>query len=404
MTRKQKLKNNFFLLFGTQALINFKLINVVSTLFYLHRGLTLTQIFYTAIVFSVGSILGEIPSSYLADRWGRKKTIMLATALFLVGVIVSIFAYNFYVFVVFFLLYAFSYSALSGTDEALLYDTQKELGLEKSSLKSLGKYISAQRIFKIFTPLIAVLIARNLTESSFLIILIIDAFASLIAFVLSCFITEPNHQMDLEKMEAGVMLDAIKFIKSDPYLIRAILNKLLIFISAFIIWRFYQQFFLDLGITLLGIGITTSMFQLGLFLSMQNISKFLPKKEILTRINIINYIVLATISTFVLFMFFYPNKYVLVVLFVFFIVVETSRVPLFSEYFNKLSSSYNRATVLSLTNFLKSILDIPLLFIGAMLIGMDVKFVYVFILIIITLTAFLLRLKKDTRFELNNLK
>jgi MFS family permease len=76
--RREKLQRNLKLSFWIQALIEIKVINVISTLFLVHRGLTLPQVLSTAIVFSIVCLLTEIPSSYLADKWGRKKVIILS--------------------------------------------------------------------------------------------------------------------------------------------------------------------------------------------------------------------------------------------------------------------------------------------------------------------------------------
>ena len=93
-TRKIELKKNFSRMFWIQALMNVKVISVVSTLFYLHRGLTLSEIFYLTVVWAIVSLLFEIPSSYLADRWGRKKTILLGILLSLAHWVLFIFADN----------------------------------------------------------------------------------------------------------------------------------------------------------------------------------------------------------------------------------------------------------------------------------------------------------------------
>src|SRR3989344_4964362 len=84
MNRIARLKNNPKNLFWIQALLNVKAINVLSTLFYLSRGLTLEQVLITPVVWSMTSIIFETPSSYLADKWGRKKTIILGLCLYLV--------------------------------------------------------------------------------------------------------------------------------------------------------------------------------------------------------------------------------------------------------------------------------------------------------------------------------
>ncbi|PIU73708.1 hypothetical protein COS78_00900 [Candidatus Shapirobacteria bacterium CG06_land_8_20_14_3_00_40_12] len=72
------LRRNFSLMFWLEALTEVKMINVVTAIFLVYRGISVAQIFYTTIVFSAVTLLTELPSSYLADKWGRKKVILLS--------------------------------------------------------------------------------------------------------------------------------------------------------------------------------------------------------------------------------------------------------------------------------------------------------------------------------------
>ncbi|PIR77578.1 MAG: MFS transporter, partial [Candidatus Magasanikbacteria bacterium CG10_big_fil_rev_8_21_14_0_10_38_6] len=69
------LRRNIFLLFWAKALMTMGVINIVIVLFYIHRGVSVSEVFYLSVVWSLAMFVVEIPSSYLADRWGRKKTL-----------------------------------------------------------------------------------------------------------------------------------------------------------------------------------------------------------------------------------------------------------------------------------------------------------------------------------------
>ena len=141
-SRTKKLKKNFSKMFWLQALLNVKLLNVVSTLFYLHRGLTLAQVFYLSVLWAGISLVFEIPSSYLADRWGRKKTLLLGISLFVAHWILYLVADNFAIFALSLGLASLQFACFSGTDDALIYDTNLELGKEEKSIKKLAKFNS----------------------------------------------------------------------------------------------------------------------------------------------------------------------------------------------------------------------------------------------------------------------
>jgi len=393
-TRKQKLEKNFSRMFWIQAFLNIRMLNIVSTLFFLHRGLTLSQIFYLSIVWAITNLLFEIPSSYLADKLGRKKTIILGITFALFFWILLISAHSFLVFTIALIFASLQFACFSGTTDALIYDTNKELGRESKSLEKLGNLYSANHLFKIFTPIIGVLIAKDLQESQFIIIILIDIAITFIGLIIASRLVETNHYVDVEKQEAGIIKDAFKLIKKDWQLIKAILSRVVIFIAIFIIWRFHQKFFTDIGISIITLGITAACIHSVVFILNKNITKFVHLKNLIRRINTLNYSVAFFLTIFVASILVFPNKYWLLVLYGLIIASEVTRWPLYSELYNKKSSSFNRATTLSLSNFLKSIIDVPLLFIASILISINIGYPFIFALMLVIVVIIFFRIPK----------
>lgn len=393
-TRKEQLEKNFSRMFWLQGLLNIKVINVVSTLFFLHRGITLGQIFYISIIWGAVSFLFEIPSSYLADKWGRKKTILLGVSLALAHWILLFFAYDFVAFSISFIFASLSYACFTGTDDALIYDTNRELGNEGKSLQRFTKYYSARNFFKIFAPLIGAIVAKDLMEWQFVLVLIIDLFAVSSAFFFALRLIEPHHYIDVEKQEAGVFIDAWKLIRSDWQLVRAILSRTLIFIAMFIIWRFHQEFFIQIGIPVIILGIIWSIYHIGIFVFNQYLAKAFYTKSVEKYINMFNTTLTLFLLLFIILLFVYPQRYILLVLLFAFLFVEQLRWPVYSEYYNKRIFSFNRATTLSLSNFIKGLLDIPIIFIAALLVGINMNYVFILSLILCILVVLFFRLSK----------
>ena len=393
--RKEKLEKNFGRMFWIQAFSNLKVINVISTLFFLYRGLSLSEIFYLSAIWGVVSVLSEVPSSYLADRWGRKKTILLGVVLSLVHWIIFIFANNFFAFVIGIIFASVQYSFFSGTDDAIIYDSNKELGRKESGLKSLGKYYSARSVFKIFAPLIGALIARNLLGWQFLVVIGIDIVGTIIAFIFACRLTEPNHYMDVEEMELGVFKDAWKLIRSDKIIIRAVFSRVLIFLAVFVIWRFHQKFFVDMGVSVVWLGIAWSLVHVVSFLFSQNIEKFIDHHLLNQKINLFNDLVLLVVALFVVGLFFSFNKYVFLCLFGLMTLFETTRWPLYSEFYNSRSKSFNRATTLSLANFVKGLLDPLVLGSAAFLVARNINYPFFLSLFVVLIVVLFFRLPKS---------
>jgi MFS family permease len=392
--REKKLEKNFSRLFWIQAFSTVRVFSIISVLLFLHRGLTLSQVFYLSIVWSIINLIFEIPSSYLADKWGRKKTIILGTAFNLIFFILLILARSFPIFILAYIFSALQFALFSGTIEALVYDTNKELNQESDSLKKLGNFHSARHLFKIITPIVAVLIAKDLQGYQFNIIILIDLIATITALIISFKLIEANHYIDVEKQEANIIKDAFKLIKKDWQLTRAILSRVIIFTAIFIMWRFHQKFFIDIDISIITLGIMGASINIIVFAFYQNIMKFVHSKNLTSKINILNYLVAFFLTLFVISTFMLTNKYWLLIIYGLIITTEVMRWPLYSELYNKKSFSFNRATTLSLSNFLKSILDIPLIFIASVLIGININYPFIFSLTLVIIVIIFFRIPK----------
>src|SRR6185369_6192889 len=147
----------------------------------------------------------EIPTGYLADVIGRKKTLILGVLLYIFGVITFLLSHGFCGFALAVTLQSAALSCFSGVDSALIYDSLKEIGDEKSTVRVSGKYFSAGQFAKIFTPLIAAFIAKDLLLWQFQILLLADLFFSCISLFFAFKLTEPNRFTDLSQKETGIL-------------------------------------------------------------------------------------------------------------------------------------------------------------------------------------------------------
>ncbi len=386
-------------MFFVQAFLSVRTLNVVAVLFYLARGLSLSQVFFLSILWAVVNILFEVPSSYLADRWGRKKTIILSSILFCVYSVLLIFSHSFVMFSLSIFMFALAYACFSGTDEALVYDTSRELGESEDSLRRLGQYSAAEKIFKIITPLIGVFVAKDLVEWQFDLLLVIDSLAAFSGLIISLFLVEPKQFFEVEKVESGVFHDALKLVKNNPNLMRAICNRALAFTSVFIIWRYHQELFTRIGAPIVVLGIGWSVFNMIVTLINYYIDRLWPSKSLTTKINYLNFITVFLIGLFLVIWHFSAHYYWVLLVYFGINMAENARWPIFSDLFNKYSNSFNRATTLSLSNLVKSIGDIPLLAVASFLVARDLIYPVYFLLIIILLSSVIFYLPKNLKFE-----
>lgn len=102
-------------------------------------GLTLLQIQLLQSWYMLWVFILEVPSGVIADKFGRKISVMLGVIIMgiAVGLYGSFSGFIFYLGVE--LLFALATALVSGADQALLYDSLKESGEEAESKKVIGR-------------------------------------------------------------------------------------------------------------------------------------------------------------------------------------------------------------------------------------------------------------------------
>jgi len=392
MHRIEQLKQNQNLLFWGKALTRLNILNAVVTLFYLHRGVEIDEIFYLSIVWSLSTLLFEVPTGYLADRFGRKRTLILGAFLLALSWVATLFATGFPAFVIVFVIMSVSFSCFSGTEEAFLYDSLMELGEDKEMTKHNGRLHSAQHFFNIIVPTLGAWIAKDLVEFQFDILIVVNIIATFAGLLVFIFLTEPKHTKNVMEYEKGIFRESVETILHEPFLFRAAMNKLLIFIASFLVWRAYQPFLSEHGVSIFWLGIFYFLMHGICFIGHQHIGhieKIIGTTRALFWSVAVMIIALGGI-------FFTNIPWFLFVFILTTIVLETVREPIFAHPMNYRINSRSRATTLSNLNVFKAILDIPILFFAGWLAKINLEFVFLVAigLCVITLLFFSIR-KRD---------
>jgi len=92
------------------------------------------EVFVLKAIYSIAIVAMEIPSGWMADVWGRKKTLLLGSILGSLGFLIYSLSYGFWAFVAAEIILGVGQSFISGADSAMLYDS---LEAEKKSHKYL---------------------------------------------------------------------------------------------------------------------------------------------------------------------------------------------------------------------------------------------------------------------------
>lgn len=130
--------SNIGKLYAIQAFTQALFVIPIIVLFWRAHGLDLTQIMLLQSGFALTVFVLEIPTGYLADRWGRKNTIVLGACFGFAAYVVYALGGNFWQFLCAEVLIGTGSSLLSGTIEAMTYDTLLELGREREYRRVAG--------------------------------------------------------------------------------------------------------------------------------------------------------------------------------------------------------------------------------------------------------------------------
>jgi len=109
------------------------------TILFIERGQSVTDIAVLIVLWSVFTIVFEIPSGILADRWNRRNMLAMSAVLQGLCFITWYFSHTFLMFAMGFVFWAIAGAFTSGTEEGLIYDNLKSDGCEKNFPKVYGK-------------------------------------------------------------------------------------------------------------------------------------------------------------------------------------------------------------------------------------------------------------------------
>jgi len=96
---------------------------VIERLFWQQRGMTVQMVVYAEIIYALTVTLWEIPSGILADKFGRKKLLVICAALSAMEFLLLLHSYTFWQFGIAIFLTGIGKALSSGTQNALLYDS-----------------------------------------------------------------------------------------------------------------------------------------------------------------------------------------------------------------------------------------------------------------------------------------
>jgi MFS family permease len=115
------------------------LVGPILVLFLSAKGLTFTEIMVLQSISAISVFFFEVPTGAMADKIGRKYSVLLGAFLWAMGIILYVVGQSFFVFALSEITFSLGSAFKSGADSALIYDSLKVLKRENEYQSIEGK-------------------------------------------------------------------------------------------------------------------------------------------------------------------------------------------------------------------------------------------------------------------------
>ncbi len=227
----------------------------IYAIFFLERGLSYSEILILYAVLNGIQMILEIPSGALADRWGRRRVLMLGALVQAIGNLLIAFGNSLSPFVIGMGLNGAAMAFISGSDAAFIYDTLKFVGRENEFKRVEGHAY----MFNLLGWGAAGLLGGILAVRDISVPFILTAFASLLAFLVMAICQEPprlHHALEVPLHASGrLMAHAWRTVRQNRLIAAAVLFNAAIIGTLLIKHKFSQPYLLMAGVDLAYFGV-----------------------------------------------------------------------------------------------------------------------------------------------------
>ncbi len=311
--------------------------------FYESNGLSMKDIMILQAVYSIAIVILEIPSGYLADIWGRKRTMLLGAIMGVIGFSTYSFSHGLAGFLVAEIILGIGQSCMSGADSAMLYDSMLEVKQEKKYSKYEGRITSLGNFAEALAAIIGGLLATVSLRAPY----IAQTAIALIAVPAALTLSEPVRHVKL--VSAGFM-QVIRIARFALFENRELRRNILF--SAFtgtatltMAW-FVQPFFKFSEIDIKWFGFLWAA--LNLIVAVASYMAHSIEKRIGQKASVM-FIALAIPLGYIALS--QSGMVIGLIILVLFHITRGYATPILKDYINRITGSEVRATVLSVRNF-----------------------------------------------------
>ena len=389
-------KRNIMLIYIHTFLSTFILYYICDTLFYIERGLSSSQyISFVGIAFLVKFIF-EIPFGVMADKYNKKRLLLISNFLFIIATIIFIISNNYFTFLIAIVVKAISDSLSSGITNSILYENLKDKTI-------FNKILFFNSLFYCISYMSAMILGGYIAQRFSL---VTTYYITIIPFIFDFFallmLKVKNKHNNFKNKNDNILIlkNGVDELKNNFHLSKLIFKSAILFSGIKLLEESHPEYSSNIGISVFIIGIYTAM-----ILVFCIVGSYIGSKINKSKYNMILNINPIIVGVCILLTGLLNNYIGILFILLIYIFSESFDNIMISELHNNISSK-SRVTIESINQFILGIFG----FIFSLLMSFLLKFmnisdmyIVIGIIIIIFESVFIFKSKKRKRKTINKL-
>lgn len=338
------------ILYIYEFISTFILFYAVDTLFYLERGITSGKYLFFVVISYIVQFLFEIPSGVLADKYSKKKILLISQILFIISTIIFIMAKNYIAFVIATIVAGLQKCFRTGIVNSFLYES-----LENKN--KFNKCLFVKNTIYYTAYMLAMPIGGFIAEKfSIVATYYITLFPAIIGLIVLLFLNEnktnivENNSNITSKLK--ILKNGLQEIKKNSFIKIIILTNAILLAVITLVEESHPDYSTQIGITEFQIGLYTSLILVFCIIGSYVGSRVKEKYH-----NILLYINPLLTGFCILLLGILNNKIGILFLLIMYIFEESFDNIMLSKVHNSISSE-SRVTVESLMSMLQCVCGI----------------------------------------------
>jgi len=223
--------------------------------------MTIQMVVYTEIIYALTIVLLEIPTGIIADKWGRKRMMVLNVFLGCCEFLILVFATKFWHFALVVFLSGIGASACSGSENALLYDSL----VHSNETQSFEKYLGWLNACDLSAAILAALSGSIMTRwFEFELNYWLSFVSMMISLCISLTLIEPEIYSEIDEFnEIGkYVTESVLFFKKNPVVCLVVFSGMIAGSALNFIDEFWQIYVDRVGFPIVFFGLLSAGFML----------------------------------------------------------------------------------------------------------------------------------------------